>query len=92
MASGGGLVYVILVGYVNTGCLKKSVILEMMKASIAGPAGAIACTVGTQKNLSHSTRTCPRNLFYVHPTAPEACTIEAFIIARITLFFRHPVI
>ena len=31
---------------------KKSVILEMMKASIVGPTGAIWCTVGTQK-------TCP---------------------------------
>ena len=33
----------------TTGCLKKSVILAMMKASIGGPAGAIWCTVGTQK-------------------------------------------
>ena len=39
--------YLLMANY--TGCLKKSGILSMMKASIVGPAGAIGCTVGTQK-------------------------------------------
>ena len=63
-----------------TGCLKKCGILSMMKASIVGPAGAIGCTVGTCRG------------YRVHWRDTKKPTIEAVIIRRFPLFFRHPVL